>query len=223
MDSFARFVMESRESVDGCSLFTSQSSTGSKGKRVFHDDLSQGLIGEILRFLVVWQEMGVDGGEGPQGVDDASGGLSPSGISVQQEKDAGGLGEPGDVIVKELGSKKRDHTGNACLRESYGSPGALDDNHSLVAERLGTVGIVEHMSLGEVLWKAPLAEASDLIGKEEAGAVAEGTALKVVQAHGHGVFEKGGASCDACLEVEGGVGRDLLDVLEEAVLWIEGD
>jgi len=223
MDSFARFVMESRESVDVCSLFTSQSITGSKGKRVFHDDRCQGLIGEILRFLVVWQEMGVDGSEGLQGVGDASGGLSPGGISVEQEKDAGGLGEPGNLIVKDLGPEKRDHTGKACLREAYGSPGALDDNHSLVAERLGTVGIVEHMSLGEVLWKAPLAKASDPIGKEDAGAVAEGTALDVVQPHGHGVSEKGGAWGGARLEVEGATGRDLLDVLEEAVLRVEGD
>jgi len=158
-----------------------------KKKRIFLDDGCEGLIREVLRFLVVRQEMGVDGGQSAQGLGDARGGLAPCVIAVEQEKDGWSLGEPLDLVLEELGAKKRDRIGKACLRKAHGGPWAFDRNNSPVPEGLGTVGIVEDVGLGEVFGEAPFAEAGDLIGKEEACAVAEGTALDVVKAHGYGV------------------------------------
>ena len=144
-------------------------------------------------------------------------------IAVEQKKDDWGLGEPLDLVLEELSAKKRDRIGEACLIKAHGGPWAFDHNNSPVSEGLGTVGVVEDVGLGEVFWEAPFAETSDLIGKEEACAVAQGTAMDVVKAHGHGVSQESGAPSGARLEEVCGIGRDLLDFLEKVSSRIEGD
>lgn len=92
--------MESREGFDTFPQFISQSSTGSKGKRIFSDDGGQGSIGQILWLLVVGQEMSVNGGHCPQGLGDARGGFAPGMVTVEQKKDARSLGEPGELVLE---------------------------------------------------------------------------------------------------------------------------
>jgi hypothetical protein len=93
----------------------------------------------------------------------------------------------------------------------------------VVAEGLGTVCIIEDVSLWEVFWKAPLAEASDLIGKEQACAVAQGTTLDVMEPHGRGVFQEWRALSAARLEVAGDAWADSFSLLEEGQFGIELD
>lgn len=85
------------------------------------------------------------------------------------------------------------------------------------------MGIVEDMGLGEMFGKAPLAETRNPIGKEQTSAIAEGTALHVVQAHGRGIPQKGRVSSGARLEVAGGIGRYSFASLEKGNFGIEGN
>jgi hypothetical protein len=92
-----------------------------------------------------------------------------------------------------------------------------------VPETLSAVSIVEDVGLGEVFGKAPLAETCNLIAQEQAGTVAQRTALDVMKSYGNGVSEKRGAFGGARLEGSGGKGRDLLDSLEKVCVRIEGN
>lgn len=64
--------------------------------------------------------------------------------------------------------------------ESHCGPGTFDYNDSVMPEGLCTVRIVEDVSLGEVFGKAPFAETSDVIGREDSGTIAERVSVQVV-------------------------------------------
>ena len=154
---------------------------------------------------------------------DGSGGATPGGICVEQEEDGVGASEPAGLLVGQGGSEQGDGWRGGCLFESHDGPWTLDEDEAAAGAGRGSVGVVEHVGLGEFLGEAPLSEAVDVVGVESAAAISEGFSLQVVQADGDGGAQEGAARGAAGLESGGGGGRDALVVLKEGDVWVERD
>jgi hypothetical protein len=82
---------------------------------------------------------------------------SPVGSASSISKDGTGGCEPFDVGLRKGGSEESDDVWESGLCDAHDGPWTLD-------QRLGTVGIVEDLGLGEVSGETPFAKASHLAG-----------------------------------------------------------
>jgi hypothetical protein len=96
------------------------------------------------------------GGDG-EGCEDERGSAISRGIGVEHNKDGTGGCEPFDVGLRKGGSEESDDVWESGLCDAHDGPWTLD-------QRLGTVGIVEDLGLGEVSGETPFAKASHLAG-----------------------------------------------------------
>lgn len=124
----------------------------------------------------------------------------------------------------DVGAEEGYDTWEPCLGKSHCGPWAFDKNDPTMSVVKGTVGVIEHLPLGETGGKAPLAEACDSVRVEASAAIADCVPPHVVETHGDGPFEEGALGVwPTGLELYGRFDLDTFGLLKERRPGIEWD